>query len=71
MKLAGWQKRLEEHQARMDRLEASGEMTEIYRYDRKRFAKLYQRLGYLKQRVKSLKVEKDENGWWVRKNAPR
>ena len=55
MKLAGWQKRLEEHQARIDRLEASGEMTEIYRYDRKQFVKLYQRLGYLKQRVKSLK----------------
>lgn len=54
MKLAGWQKRLEEQQAKVDRLEASGEMAEMYKYNRKRFAKLYQRLGYLKQRVETL-----------------
>ena len=54
MKLQGWEKRLAEHQAKIDRLEASGEITEIYQYNRKRFAKLYQRLGYLKQKVETL-----------------
>ena len=54
MKLSGWQKRLDEHQAKIDRLEASGEMTEIHKYSPKKFAKLYKRLGYLKQKVASL-----------------
>lgn len=54
MKLAGWKRRLAEHQARIKRLEASGEINEIYQYDRPKFAKLYQRLGYLTQKVDSL-----------------
>ena len=54
MKLSGWKRRLDEHQAKIDRLEASGEMAEIYKFDRKKFARLYQRLGYLKQKVEGL-----------------
>ena len=58
MKLLGWQKRLEKHQAKIDRFEASGEMTEIYKYDRKRFVKLYQRLGYLrKPKIENLSTQ--------------
>ena len=57
MKLLGWQKRLEKHQAKIDRFEASGEMTEIYKYDRKRFVKLYQRLGYLRQKIEILSTQ--------------
>ena len=55
MKLAGWERRLQAHQAKINRLETSGEMAEIWKWEPKRFAKLYQRLGYLEQRVASLK----------------
>ena len=55
MKLQGWEKRLKEHQAKIDRLEASGEIIEIYQYNRKRFAKLYRRLGFLLQKTETLK----------------
>ena len=68
MKLSGWQKRLDEHHAKIDRLEASGEMTDIHKYDPKKFAKLYKRLGYLKQKVASLSkravwTEIEEGAW--------
>lgn len=57
MKLAGWEKRLREHQAKMARLEASGKLNEMYQFQHKRWAKLYQRLGYLLQKVESLKSQ--------------
>ena len=57
MRLSGWEKRLKTHQARIHRLEASGAMAELYTSNRRRFRKMYQRLGYLKQKVESLRRE--------------
>lgn len=54
MKLQGWEKRLAAHQARVNRLEASGGMAELYQSNRRRFRQVYRRLGYLKQKVESL-----------------
>lgn len=61
MKLQGWENRLAAHQARVNRLEASGEMAELYQSNRRRFRQAYQRLGYLKQKVESLRREHGGN----------
>ena len=54
MKLPGYQKRLVEHQAKVQRLESTGEMAKIYKSNPRLFRKLYHRLGYLQQKVESL-----------------
>ena len=56
MKLEGYVKRLEAHESLMKSLEDSGEMAEIYKYNPKRFKQLHQRLGYLNQKVESLRL---------------
>lgn len=57
MRLSGWENRLKIHETRIHRLEASGAMAELYTSNRRRFRQAYQRLGYLKQKVESLRRE--------------
>ena len=54
MKRAKWKEHHDKHLATIEQLERSGEILRIYRTDKQRSRKLYQRLGYLKQKVESL-----------------
>lgn len=56
MRLDGWTARLNRHKSKIRKLETSGEMTEIWKYNKPRFRKLYQRLGVLQQKVNSLRA---------------
>ena len=54
MKLTGWKKRLQAHQALMNHLEDNGQLDVMYLFERSRWNYLHQRLGFLLQKVETL-----------------
>ncbi len=57
MKLAGYIERYEKHKAMMERMKSNGSLNKLHDRDKSRWGKLYRRLGYLEEAVRSREGE--------------